>query len=93
MKTRTPLAQVSVTLRPVRPSFPYLLHTGCELHQLLARYGHDALQPRYLTFPGPGGEEEILLVPRLRYEMGEEAWEALGVDFRGKVLKLFYEKL
>jgi hypothetical protein len=93
MKTRTPHPQGSLTLRPVRPSVSSSPHAGCELRQLLTRYGPDALQPRYLSFLGPDGEEEIVLVPKLRYEMGEKAWEALGVEEKGVITASFYTTL
>lgn len=58
---------------------------------ILDLYGADALKPRYLSFQAPGGGEEIVLVPKMRYEMGEEAWEGLSLELRGEVLRLFYE--
>lgn len=59
---------------------------------ILEHYGADALKPRYLSFQAPSGED-VIFIPQMRYEMGEEAWDRLNLEFREVVLRLFYEGL
>lgn len=69
--------------------------TTCLLspQDIINRFGADALHPTYLTTYSTLGVEEVVLVPKMRVQMGEEAWSRMDLYMKEGIVKLFYEWL
>lgn len=63
------------------------------LKQIISKYGPGALRACYLTLNNGHETEDVVLVPKMRKDMGEVAWDRLCPEFKSEVLRLFYEGL
>lgn len=94
MKVVIPSSHDTVAPIPVRIYKKIAISTfPVTLSQILSTYGPDALRACYLAVGTSPTAEEVVLVPKMRKDMGEKAWAGLCPEFKGLVLKWFYEEL